>query len=102
MADLAAWDEAGLFARRPGSITGDAKFYHTMKIPGRGLVTGPGDLRAGLDAYLGRVDYLGRTVLEIGPASGFVTFSLEQRGATVVASTCPWSGTTIYFPCRGR
>ncbi len=60
-------------------------FYHTMDVPGHGLVSGEWDLRAGVDAYLGGVDLHGRRVLEIGTASGFLCFAMERRGADVVA-----------------
>src|SRR5947209_7057921 len=60
-------------------------FYHTMDIPGHGLVTGDWDLRAGVDDYLGHEDFQGKRVLEIGPASGFITFEMERRGADVVS-----------------
>ena len=49
----------------------DCSFYHTMEVPGHGLVTGPWDLRGGVDDYLGKVAFAGQRVLEIGPASGF-------------------------------
>lgn len=98
MPNPAALKTSGLFAKRPQTIVGDLYFYHTMEVPGRGLVTGVWDLRAGMDAYLGRVDYAGLSVLEIGPASGLVTFSLEQRGASVVAVDLPVHGRPDFFP----
>ena len=52
-----------------------------MEIPGHGLVTGQWDLRGGVDDYLGKVAFAGQRVLEIGPASGFLTFEMEKRGA---------------------
>lgn len=66
-----------------------------MDLPGRGTVGDYGwDLRPGVDDYLGRVDVAGRRVLEIGPASGFLTFHMEAQGAQVVAvelgPTTPW------------
>ena len=63
----------------------DGDFYHTMEIPGHGLVTGQWDLRDGVDDYLGKVAFAGQRVLEIGPASGFLTFEMEKRGAEVVS-----------------
>ncbi len=39
----------------------------------------------GVDEYLGKVDFAGQRVLEIGPASGFLTFEMEKRGAEVVS-----------------
>ena len=70
--------------RAVGDIA-DCHVYHSMDIAGAGEVTGDWDLRGGEDAYLGRVDLAGARVLEIGPASGFLTFHMESRGAEVVA-----------------
>ncbi len=63
----------------------DCHFYHTMEVPGHGLMNGEWDLRGGVDDYLGRVAFAGQRVLEIGPASGFLTFEMEKRGAEVVS-----------------
>jgi hypothetical protein len=63
----------------------DCLFYHSMDIPGHGAVEGYWDLRGSEDAHLGGVALAGRRVLELGPASGFLTFHMESRGAEVVA-----------------
>ena len=63
----------------------ECDFYHTMEVPGHGLMTGHWDLRGGVDDYLGKVAFAGQRVLEIGPASGFLTFEMEKRGAEVVS-----------------
>jgi hypothetical protein len=67
----------------------DCYFYHVMDVPGFGLTTGEWDLRANVDNYLGRLSYRGKRALEIGPASGFLTFEMEKRGAEVVAIEVP-------------
>jgi SAM-dependent methyltransferase len=71
----------------PQTVTDPAAcyFYHTMEVPGLGVVEGEWDLRAGVEAYLGGVDVRGKRVLEVGTASGFLCFAMEQRGAEVVA-----------------
>lgn len=63
----------------------DCYFYHTMHVPGHGVVEGEWDLRNGVDDYLGRVPLNGKRVLEMGTASGFLCFEMEKRGAEVVA-----------------
>ena len=64
----------------------DCYFYHTMELPGRGVIEGRDwDLRGRVDDYLGNVDFAGQRVLEIGPASGFLTFEMEKRGADVIS-----------------
>ena len=72
----------------------DCGFYHTMEIPGHGLVEGQWDLRAGIDRYLGGVSLAGKRVLDVGTASGFLTFHAERQGAAVVsydlAPDDPW------------
>ncbi len=62
----------------------DCYFYHTMDIPGVGHVTGEWDLRDGVREYLGHVSFDGKRVLEIGPASGYLSFVMEAQGAEVV------------------
>lgn len=65
---------------------GDCYFYHTMELPGHGVIEGRDwDLRRGVDKYLGNVSFDGQRVLEIGPASGFLTFEMEKRGGEVVS-----------------
>jgi SAM-dependent methyltransferase len=66
-----------------GSVQ-ECDFYHTMDIPGYGKVVGEWDLRENVDTYLGNQDLKGKRVLELGSASGFLTFEMEKRGATVV------------------
>jgi SAM-dependent methyltransferase len=63
----------------------DCEFYHTMDVPGYGLVHGAWDLRGHVDSYLGGIDLRGKRVLELGTASGFLCVEMEKRGAEVVA-----------------
>jgi SAM-dependent methyltransferase len=60
-------------------------FYHTMDIPGYGRVEGEWDLTKATSEYLGNVDFKGKRVLEVGPASGYLAFEMEKRGASVVS-----------------
>jgi SAM-dependent methyltransferase len=64
---------------------GDCYFYHTMELPGYGVMNGDWDLRRGVGDYLGKVVFAGQRVLEIGPTSGLLTFEMEKRGAEVVS-----------------
>ena len=64
----------------------DCYFYHTMELPGHGVIEGRDwDLRGRVDEYLGNVAFAGKRVLEIGPASGFLTFEMEKRGGEVIS-----------------
>ena len=55
-----------------------------MELPGHGVVNGSG-FAWRVDDYLGKVSFTGKRVLEIGPASGFLAFEMEKRGAEVVS-----------------
>jgi SAM-dependent methyltransferase len=63
----------------------DCAFYHRVDLPGVGEVGTQWDLRDVIDDYLGQYDFAGKRVLDVGTASGFLTFSMEQRGAEVVS-----------------
>ena len=69
--------------RRP--TLADCYFYHTTMIPGHGMVAGEWDLAPGIDAYLGRVSFAGKSVLDVGAATGFLTFHIEKAGGTVTS-----------------
>jgi SAM-dependent methyltransferase len=60
-------------------------FYHAIDLPGHGLQDGLWDLRPGIERYLPALSWSGSTVLDVGAASGYVTFELERRGADVIA-----------------
>jgi len=73
----------------PVASAAECNFYHTTDIPGHGLVEGQWDLRAGVAEYLGHYDFTGQRVLEIGPATGFLTFEMEKSAREVVAVELP-------------
>jgi SAM-dependent methyltransferase len=60
-------------------------FYHTIDLPDVGLVRGEWDLRGNIDRYLGYANFRGKRVLDVGSASGFLTFHIERQGAEVVS-----------------
>jgi SAM-dependent methyltransferase len=61
------------------------QFYHRMSLPGVGEVGGQWDLRGCIEEYLGNYDFSRKRVLDVGTASGFLSFALEKRGAEVVS-----------------
>ena len=67
----------------------DCDFYHVIQLPDGRLTTGQWDLRATADQYLGGVDVDGKRVIEIGPATGFLSFHMERGGAQVVCVEPP-------------
>lgn len=71
------------------SSVNECEFYHTMDVPEIGTVQGQWDLNEGVGEYLGGYDFTGKRVLEIGPASGFLTFHMEKSASEVVAVDLP-------------
>jgi SAM-dependent methyltransferase len=64
----------------------DCFFYHTMELPGYGLIPAQWDLRGRFDDYVGGVEVAGKSVLDIGTATGFLSFEAEKKGAARVVS----------------
>jgi hypothetical protein len=60
-------------------------FYQAIDLPGIGPVPGTWDHRGTEEAYLGRTEFSGMTVIDVGPANGFWSFEMERRGAKVTA-----------------
>lgn len=67
------------------SSPSECYFYHTTDPPGFGTIEGHWDLRDCVDAYLGNHDFSGKRALDVGAASGFLSFAMEKRGADVVS-----------------
>ncbi|MBL8526543.1 MAG: class I SAM-dependent methyltransferase [Burkholderiales bacterium] len=63
----------------------DCYFYHTMDLPDVGVVHGNWDLRPNIETYLGNVSFAGKRVLDVGCASGALSFHMERRGARVIS-----------------
>jgi len=64
----------------------DCFFYHTMDLPGFGEVRGHWDLRRRFQEYIGGLDLKGKSVIDIGSATGFLSFEAEKAGASRVVS----------------
>ena len=75
----------------------DCWFYHSMDLPEFGTVHGGWDLRGRIDDYLGHVTVSGKRVLDVGTASGFLTFEMEKKGADVVSFDAE-NETQIQYP----
>src|SRR5579864_7214144 len=82
----------------------DCHFYHTTDLPAQGTIAGPWDLRQGIADYLGNVTFAGQRILDVGAASGFLSFYMERQGGEVVSydlsdSYCwdhvPYAGTDL-------
>lgn len=77
--------QRSLAAERADLTLEDCTFYHSTTLSDGTEMSGPWDLRGHEHEYLGGIDVAGQRVLEIGPASGSVTFWMEEQGADVVA-----------------
>jgi SAM-dependent methyltransferase len=77
-----SWIEAAL---RHVTDPGVCDFYHSMDMPSSGTQEGIWDLRGRFSEYTGHVDFAGKTVLDVGTATGFLTFEAERAGATVTS-----------------
>lgn len=62
----------------------DCWWYHSIDLPNLCTVEGQWDLRGRFLDYIGGVDLLGRTVLDVGAASGFISMEAEKHGASKV------------------
>jgi hypothetical protein len=91
---------------QPQSVSdlADCHFYHTMEVPGHGCISGGWDLRRGIDRYLGHTSFSGKRVLDVGAATGFLSFHMERQGAEVVSydlspkdrwDVVPYAGTDV-------
>ncbi|MGF7214497.1 hypothetical protein GGR92_000637 [Spirosoma lacussanchae] len=75
-----------LTVEEPAAVNADDYyFYHTIDLPGLGEMKGEWDLRQSPEKYLGNVRLTNKRVLEMGAANGFLSFHMEQKGASVVS-----------------
>ena len=63
----------------------DCAFYHSIDLPTYGSQAGVWDLRGRFDDYIASTPLAGRSLLDVGTASGFLTFEAEKRGAHVTS-----------------
>jgi SAM-dependent methyltransferase len=77
-------------------------WYHAFELPDGRVLPGAWDLRGHEAAYLGGVDVAGKRVLELGPATGYLTFYLERMGAEVVSFEAGFDVTIDMLPVKGR
>ena len=67
----------------------ECEFYHEMDLPGYGHIASDSimqwDLRGREREYLGNVKFDEKRVLDVGTASGYLSFFVESQGAEVVS-----------------
>jgi SAM-dependent methyltransferase len=88
-------------SRRAVTEQSACDFYRVSELPDGQVTAGQWDLRATVDQYLGHTDFAGKRVLEIGPASGFLTFHMERRGAAVTCIEPPLHNVWDFVPQAG-
>jgi hypothetical protein len=82
MMTLAMFDPA---PPRPIPAPEHCSFYHSMDFEDGSRVIGPWDIRGRFAQYIGNYPVTGKTLLDVGTASGFLAFEAEKSGATVTA-----------------
>jgi hypothetical protein len=63
----------------------ECEFYHSIDLPNVGLVHGAWDLRGRFADYTSGVPIAGKTFLDVGTATGFLSFEAEKHGAVVTS-----------------
>jgi hypothetical protein len=89
--------------RRRGRINpDDIAWYHSFEMPDGRVVEGAWDLRGNEGPYFGGVGLRGKRVLELGPATGYLSLYMERQGAEVVSFETGFDVANELLPVRGR
>jgi len=94
--------QASQSKRREGADLSDFVWYHAFELPDGRVLPGAWDLRGHEAAYLGGVDVAGKRVLELGPATGYLTFYMERMGAEVVSFEAGFDVSIDMLPVKGH
>lgn len=71
----------------PGPLRSECIFYHSFDFPNGEQIQGHWDIRQhGFAQYIGNYDLSGKTVLDVGTASGYLAFEAEKAGAKHVTA----------------
>lgn len=69
----------------PAPERSDCTFYHTMRFADGEIIPGAWDIGGRFDTYIGGYSVAGKTLLDVGTASGFLSFEAERCGAIVTS-----------------
>jgi hypothetical protein len=94
--------QAAVSKQREGADLTDFVWYHAFELPDGTVLPGVWDLRGQESDYLGGVDLAGKRVLELGPATGALTFYMERMGAEVVAFEAGFDVPIDTLPVKGH
>jgi SAM-dependent methyltransferase len=86
---------------RLGLKPDDCDFYHSIDLPASGTQVGAWDLRGRFDDYVNHAELGGKTVLDVGAASGFLSFEAERRGARVTSLEVGGGAVLHHLPVAG-
>jgi hypothetical protein len=93
--------QRGMAERRSPATIEDCDWYHTFVLNDSTVIPGAWDLRGGETDYLGGIELAGKRVLELGPASGYLTFYMERQGAEVVSFEAGYDVPVDVLPFHG-
>lgn len=79
----------------------DCIFYHSITYPDGETVDAAWDIRGMFEGYIGNYPIAGKTLLDVGTASGFLAFHAEKAGATVTALEARTARELNHIPIRG-
>jgi SAM-dependent methyltransferase len=94
--------QSALSKRREGANLDDFVWYHATELPDGTVLPGVWDLRGHESTYLGGVDFAAKRVLELGPATGYLTFYMERMGAEVVSFEAGFDVSVDTLPVKGE
>jgi hypothetical protein len=94
--------QRALADERAALTRSDCRFYQSVELPGGEVIEGPWDLRGRELEYLGGIDLAGRRVLELGPATGALTYFMEREGADVVSFDVGYDVSIDLYPAPGN
>lgn len=80
----------------------ECDWYHTMELPGHGVIEAGWDFRGQDSNLFVNTDFKEKSVLEIGPASGFIGFRMEQLGGEVTSVELPKGSSWDVVPFAGE
>jgi len=80
----------------------DCHFYHSMTFPDGSEVLGDWDIRGSFSDYIGNIEVRGKTLLDVGTASGMIAFETERRGAHVTAYETPSLADVAHIPFKSN
>jgi SAM-dependent methyltransferase len=80
----------------------DCLFYHSMTFPDGENIEAAWDVRGLFQDYIGHYPIRGKTLLDVGTATGFLSFEAEKAGAIVTSLDAATGRELNYIPIEGH